>query len=416
MLSPSGLIPPPNPGEIAKDEKALPPGRESHDWLTTFLHHTEWGEAPTYFYFWTGVFTIAAALRRRVYLNMGSFRWYPNLYVLIVAPPGVVAKSTTADLGIDLLRQVPGIHMGPATLTWQALYDAFSEVGEEFEIKPNVMETQHALIINSSEFGITLNPRDTEMIDQLVHIWDGREMFKRTRKDGQLIIPTPCLNMIACTTPSWIAENVPQYLIGGGLTSRMLFVYAEEKARYIAYPKEHLPDDHSDRKSRLIRDLERISLLKGEFTLTPEAISWGTSWYETFHKTESKQIDKTILGGYIARKQTLTHKVAMCLSASLNDSLLITQPILERAVALVTELETNMPMVYSKIGMKTEANAAQQILAFLDRYDGKAPFALLYRYMFKIFPDVSEFEKLLVGMIDAGYITINKAERMVIKS
>jgi len=74
-----------------------------------------------------------------------------------------------------------------------------------------------------------------------------------------------------------------------------------------------------------------------------------------------------------------------------------------------------MPQVYSKIGMKTEANSAQQILAFLDRHDGKAPFSLLYRYMFKLFPDVGEFEKLLIGMIDAKFITINKAERMVIK-
>jgi hypothetical protein len=195
----------------------------------------------------------------------------------------------------------------------------------------------------------------------------------------------------------------------------MLFVYAEDKARYIAYPKEHLPDDHADRKGRLIRDLERISLLKGEFSITPDAIEWGTQWYENFHKTESKQIDKTILGGYIARKQTLTHKVAMCLSASLNNSLVITKEILERAVNLVTELETNMPMVYSKIGMKSEANSAQQVIAFLDRYDGKAPFSLLYRYMFKHFPDVDEFEKLLIGMIGAGYISISKADRMVIK-
>lgn len=388
--------------------------RETRDWLTSFVAASEWGEAPSYFYFWVGVATIAAALRRKVWLDMGEFVWYPNLYTLLVAPPGVIQKSTTADIGMTLLAQVPGIHFGPSTLTWQALYDAFAEVGEEFDVPgENRTLLQFPLVINSSEFGITLNPKDTEMVDQLVHCWDGRPMKKRTRKDGEVSISAPCLNMIACTTPSWIAENVPHYLIGGGLTSRMLFVYGDAKARYNAYPKLKMPPDHRVRRERLVRDLERISHLCGGFELTPEAIAWGTEWYEHFHKVESKQIDKTLLGGYVARKQTLTHKVAMCLSASQGDSLVIDRPTLERAVALISELEQQMPLVYSKIGLSAGANAAEQVAAFLERYDGTAPFILLYRYMHKLFPNPDDFDNLLSGMINAGYITIDRAARTI---
>lgn len=389
--------------------------REIPDWLSEFTRNAAWGEAPQHMYFWVGVATIAAALRRRVWLDMGTFDWYPNLYTLLVAPPGVIAKSTTADLGFTrILKKVPGINFGPATLTWQAIYDAFTEVGIEFEV-PGEKEnrTEFALAILSSEFGITLNPKDTEMIDQLVHIWDGREMRKRTRKDGDLIISTPCLNLIACTTPSWIAENVPKYLIGGGLTSRMLFVYADAKVQYIAYPGDVIPKDYKERNDRLIRDLERISNLVGKFTLTPEAKAWGKEWYETFHKIESKQIDATILGGYIARKQTLVHKVAMCLSVSLSDNLIIDKPILERAVKLITHLEAEMPLVYSKIGMSPEAAAGEQVIEFLKRYQGVAPYALLYRYMHKQFPDEEKFQTVIFGLIEAGYVNINKATRTV---
>lgn len=388
--------------------------RETRDWLTEFVSATQWGEAPVYFYFWVGVGTIAAALRRKVWVPMGTFQWYPNLYILLVAPPGVIQKSSTADLGlVHLLKNVPGINFGPSTLTWQALYDAFAEVGEEVNISPDLMITQHALVINSSEFGITLNPKDTEMIDQLVHIWDGREMHKRTRKDGLLIIPTPCLNMIACTTPAWIAENMPRYLIGGGLTSRMIFVYGEEKARYIAYPFKHMPLDYKERQGRLVRDLERIASLKGEYTLTPEATEWGTDWYERFHRVESKKLDPTLIGGYIARKQTLVHKVAMILSASQGDSMLITLADLQRAEGCISELEKNMPLVYSKIGMSRESNAGEQIIAFLQRYEGKAPWTLLYQYMHKTFPRVEDAEDVLRGLIEAGYVTIDKGARMV---
>jgi len=391
--------------------------RELPDWLTEFVRNTEWGEAPVHMYFWTGVATIAAALRRRVWLPMGTFVWYPNLYTLLVAPPGVVAKSSTVDLGFQhLLKRVPGINYGPATMTWQALYDAFAEVGEEFPISPTEQGQQFALTIQSSEFGITLNPKDNEMIDQLVHIWDGREMKKRTKKDGELLIPTPCLNLIACTTPSWIAENLPRYLIGGGLTSRMIFVYADKKARYIAYPQDHMPLDYQERQGKLVRDLERISTLVGAFTLTKDAKQWGNEWYENFHKNEAPKLDASLLGGYIARKQTLVHKVAMCLSVSMGDSLIINRELLERAAALISQLEAEMPKVYSQLGQTADAFGADQVVAFLDRMGGEAPYTLLYRHMHKTFPDSAKFDSILTGLLDAGYIHLDRATGKIRKA
>lgn len=392
-----------------------PKKRELNDWLTEFMQNTAWGEAPDYFYFWVGVATIAASLRRRVWLDMGTFTWYPNLYTILVAPPGIVQKSSTSDLGMRLLKQIPGIHQGPSTLTWQSLYDAFLEVGDEFPISPTETRTQFPLYINSSELGITLNMTDMDMVNQLIHMWDGYELKKRTRQDGELCIPTPSLNLIACTTPSWIAENVPQYLIGGGLTSRMLFVYGEEKARYIAYPQQHMPSDYAERQGRLVRDLERISQNIGSFTLTPDAYKWGADWYEHFHKVEAPKLDKTLVGGYIARKQTLVHKVAMVLSISQSDDLIITRELLERAVQLITQLEESMPKVYNKIGMTTDSQASLQVLAFLERFGGSADFNMLYRYMHRYYPDPEVFEGVLSGMIEANYIKIDKAARLVIK-
>jgi hypothetical protein len=398
-----------------KPEKP-PTLRELPDWLSEFMETAKWGEAPPYFYFWTGVATIAAALQRRTWLPMGTFTWYPNLYTILVAPPGIVQKSSTSDLGMRLLKQIPGVHQGPTTLTWQSLYDAFQEVGHEFEISPTETATQFPLYINSSELGITLKMQDTEMVDQLVHMWDGYELKKRTRMDGEMVIPTPSLNLIACTTPSWIAENVPAYLIGGGLTSRMLFVYGEHKERYVAYPQRHIPADYVARQSRLVRDLERIHNLVGAFSLTEDAYKWGEDWYEDFHKNQAPKLDKTLIGGYIARKQTLVHKVAMILTVSLGDSLVISRQTLERSAALISQLEEHMPKVYSRIGMTADANAAQQILAFLERYDGKADFNLLYRYMHRYYSDPVIFENVLKGMIEANLISINKSTREVIKS
>jgi len=389
--------------------------RELSDWITEFMHGAEWGEAPPQFYFWTAVATVAATLRRRVWLDMGTFTWYPNLYTVLVAPPGIVQKSSTSDLGMRLVKQIPGISQGPTTLTWQSIYDAFLAVGTEFPITPTETRSEYALYVNSPELGITLNMKDTDMINQLIHMWDGYELKKRTRMDGELLIPTPCLNLITCTTPSWIAENVPQYLIGGGLTSRMLFIYGDKKARYVAYPQRHLPPDYTERQGKLLRDLERISQIVGGFSLTPEAYAWGEEWYEHFHKVEAPKLDKTLIGGYIARKQTLVHKVAMVLSISRDSSLVINRETLERASKLVSELEDNMPKVFSQIGTNKDSNASYQVLSFLERYGGQADFNILYRYMHPHYPNPEVFQDILVGMIEAGLIRIDRAKRLVIK-
>lgn len=393
----------------------LAKARETHDWLSAFIDFTQHGEAPTKMYFWVGVATVAAALRRRVWLDQATFKWYPNLYTLLVAPPGVVSKTTTAKLGFDLLRKVPGINFGPDVVTWQALLDAFNDVHEMVMYQGAPMEMS-ALTIAVGEFGNFLRPDDRDMVDQLVNLWDGEPLKKRTRMDGEQFIQNPCLNVIGCTTPSWIAQNFPEYLIGGGLTSRMLFVYADAKQQYVAYPFTKVPPNFEYKRGVLIRDLERISQLLGPITMTPDAIEWGEEWYKHFHQVEARQIDETILGGYINRKQTLVHKVAMVLSASQGDSLVIDRAILERAVGLISELEGEMPKVYSRIGLSQESSASLTIIAFLKRANRPVEFTELYRYVHKVFPNPEDFNTVVVGMKKAGMLVIDQTPAGVVFS
>jgi hypothetical protein len=107
--------------------------RNHADWLKAFVDYASYGEAPKRMYFWTGVSTLAGALRRRVWIDQFYFQWYCNMYVILVAPPGVVSKTTTADVGMNLLRQVPGIGFGPSVVTWQALVQGFAQAAETFE-------------------------------------------------------------------------------------------------------------------------------------------------------------------------------------------------------------------------------------------------------------------------------------------
>jgi hypothetical protein len=270
--------------------------------------------------------------------------------------------------------------------------------GETLEMSP--------LIINASELGYFLHPDDNVMIDQLVNLWDGKPVKTRTRMHGEAIIQNPSLNLLGCTTPTWIAQNFPDYMIGGGFNSRVLFVFADAKANYVAYPVDEVPADFLQKRESLIRDLESISKLVGPVAMTPTAKAWGKEWYERWHKVDSRQIDESLLSGYINRKQTLVHKIAMALVVSRGDELEITEKDLERAVTLITELEAEMPKVYSRIGNDPRAQVGDEVLSFLRRTGGSATFQLLFSWARKRFPIHKEFEDILIGLREAGLVDI----------
>jgi hypothetical protein len=384
--------------------------RHFSDWLTAFCDYASFGEAPRRMYFWTGVSTLAGALRRKVWIDQAYFKWYPNFYVVLVAPPGIVSKSTTAGIGMNLLRRVPGIRFGPDVVTWQALVTAFAEAAETFECNGQI-HTMSPITIESSEFGNLLNPSDKDMVDLLVSLWDGKQGYfeKRTKMSGNDRVENPWINLIACTTPSWIAGNFPEYMIGGGFTSRCIFVYAEEKERYVAYPGLVVPRDLSDTADKLVSDLEHISvLLSGSYRLSPDAVLWGEKWYRDHYEgTRAPDLDDDRFGGYIARKQTHIHKLAMVLTASQTDEMVIKAESLALANEMVTDLERDMPMVFSKIGRSDLSFQVERLVAWIRKRKSATP-EELYRQFHAAFPSASEYEDVITGLARAGIVKIEQ--------
>ena len=383
--------------------------RHHSDWLAAFMDYASYGEAPHHLYFWSGVSAVAGALRRKVWIDQAYFKWHPNFYIVLVAPPGIVSKSTTAGISMNLLRQVPGIRFGPDVVTWPALIGAFAESTEGFEVNGE-LHIMSALTLESSEFGNLLNPQDKEMVDLLVALWDGKpgKFEKKTKHSGNDSVENPWINLIACTTPSWIAGNFPEYMIGGGFTSRCVFVYADQKAKFVAYPGLRVPRDLKQLEAKLVEDLTHISMLAGEMRLTPAALEWGESWYHKHYTVRSANLDDDRFGGYIARKQTHIHKLAMILSVANGDSLWITDEHLQIADQMVTDLEPDMQFVFSKIGKSDSALYAERLIWFVHS-KGKVPYHEAYRYVHSYFPSMRDFEDILAGCLRAGYVKLEQS-------
>jgi hypothetical protein len=340
-----------------------------------------------------------------VWIDQVYFRWFPNFYIILVAPPGVVAKSSTVSIGMSMLREVPGIHFGPDIVTWQSLVADFAESTEAFEIAGD-FHPHSPMTLESSEFGNLLDPRDKAMVDLLVSLWDGKQgsLKKSTKTGGKDEIENPWINMIACTTPSWIAQNFPEYMLGGGFTSRCVFVYAEEKARLVPYLSKVMQAGHQEQRRKLIEDLIDISKGPlGEYTLSPEAFLWGAEWYNRHYSNRAINLEDDRFGGYIARKQTHIHKLAMIIAASESNNMQITPHHLEVADTMVTDLEPDMSRVFSKIGKSDFSFYADRLIQYIHR-TGTVTYQEAYRFVHTHFPSVRDFEDVLAGLVRAGFV------------
>jgi len=383
------------------------PHPESNSWLKAYLDHQRYSESPEQFHFWTGVSTIAGALRRRVWIDQRHFQWTPNMYIVLVGPPGVAAKSTSLRAGLSMLERVPDITFGPQSMTWQALIKSFKRSQSTISVPGSATPvTMSCITTGVSELGTFLNPEDREFMDLLTAMWDGqKEVYRReTKGDGQVELINPWLNLIGCTTPSWLTKNFPEDLVGGGLTSRIVFVYGEKKRQLVAYPAEAITDaDYLEEEKALVHDLAQISELVGPYILTPEALRWGERWYASHNNGGlPAHLASGRFDGYVARKQTHIHKLAMVLAASRRSHLRIEPFDLQDAERYISELETDMLQVFNSIGVSKEAKVTNEVLALIRNYR-KIDVQTLWRQCIKTHKP-EDFKKSILAAIEAGYV------------
>jgi hypothetical protein len=377
------------------------PTRKLASWFQAYAKYTEGTEAPAEFHMWTAVSTIAGALNRKCWIDMGSFSIYPSMYIIFVAPPGVATKSTTAGIGTSMLDETESIQMASSSGTWQAMLDELQEAERVVTLTPGKPQvTISPLHVFASELGTFLNMSDNGQIDMLVDLWDGKQKFKRrTRGSGVQEIIRPYVNLLGCTTPSWLSNNAEDYFIGGGFFSRTIFVYADTKQRLIPYPTDTFNHSiHAD----LQEDLKQISKLAGEFTLDEEAKAWGTQWYIDTYENTPEHLKGEKFQGYIARRQNHLHKVAMVVSAGTRCDMVITQEHMEIANGMLFMAESNLKTIYDSIVTNDKIGAFKLVKQVIKTLGKSSKPALFNEVSHKISYD--DFENACKALLFSGEV------------
>lgn len=393
--------------------------RNFKNWLKAYCQFTESSEAPLDFHFWTGVSTVAAVLRRRVWKDELHFKWTPNFYIIFVGPPGVVTKSTTLNIGYKLLEQIKTpqgqqiILFGPDSMTWHGLAKNFEKAVAYHSYKDAQGKDQKVLMspltCSVSELGTFLRPDDPGLISFLTDVWDGKDrpFVHTTSSSGEIKIESPWLNVIGATTPAWLQNNFPPGLISEGIGSRIIFVFGDKKRRLTAYPSRAVKIvDHALMEKQLLEDLMQIEKIIGPYDLSDEAYTWGEDWYQKHNTTSNPVMASGRYGGYLARKQTHLHKLAMVLAASKRDNLIIEKEDLIEADAILGETERSMIKVFESIGVVEEAKHIAELTAFVKAHQWITSNDL-YRLCYNIMSE-RDFKQAVKIAIDGGLLEVTK--------
>lgn len=386
--------------------------RHHEDWLKAYMRYSRFSESPDKYHLFCAISTIAGALRRKVWIDQGDFQWTPNFFIFLIGPPGVVQKSTSIDIGYDLLKELPGVYVAPQSGTWQELVQRMSKHSDTVILSGGETFTHSSLTGAIRELGTFLKMDDTAAINALVSLWDGKMggWDHATKGKGSDIIYNPWINLIGGATDSWVRENLDHYFIGGGMASRSLFIYANKKRHLTALPAKARREagfDRNDARIKLLEDLATISELKGDFYLTEPAELWMEQWYTALNSEETvKRYQQMRLGDYFARRQTHLSKLAIILSAAQSDSKQVTEVHLQTAEIILNEAEADMAYLFGLVGMADDAKHVQAILT-LCQGAGTISKATLWRCLMNQIGDYGRFEKALLSASRAGYIFLN---------
>lgn len=381
--------------------------RTLKNWLKAYMDYTAPLEAPDTLHFWTGVSTLAAVLQRKVWIDEHYFQWTPNFYIILVGPPGIVAKSTTMSVGQSLLEEAGGVYFGPDSFSWQSMPDAFRDSRKRLELVDGTLLPMSPITCCVSELGTFLNPRDQELVSFLIDVWDGKLTTKRrrTRMHGLEEVENPWINVIGCTTPSWLQDNMPPVMVGGGLTSRILFVYANKKRHLNARPsKMTVSPEMQELRVRLVADLQHIDeTLIGPYELDAEADAWVERWYAELWGQENGNGMDNRYEGYKARKQTHLMKLSMVLAASRRDDLLIKVNDLEQANTILNTVEGYMTNVFDSIGAAPSSRFIDLTCSFIKAFE-----AINHQDLWKLCMrqmSQEDFKASIEGATQAGMIS-----------
>lgn len=321
-------------------------------------------EPPLQYHLWTAISVLAGALQRKVYVKWGSDTIFPNLYIILVGPPGRARKGTALKIGKGILEEI-NVELVSESITTEGLIRRMARTPQNFTDPTSSQVIIHcSLTCISEELSVFLGQKDIKFLATLCDWYDSADHWTyETKNQGVDKLEGVCFNLLGATTPDWIPSTLPKEAIGGGFSSRVVWIVEEKKQKVVEVPTIAEPI-----RDALIHDLEVIHLLMGQMDFSPDALAYYTKFYRTQERCielDKPPINHPQFAGYCDRRATLIKKLSMVCCASRTDARVIEAQDMERAERFMIQAERRMPQAFKGLGEARYVAVTQLFMDYL---------------------------------------------------
>ena len=342
------------------------------NWISSYVNAiTPITEAPDAYVYWSAISVVSAVLKKKVWIQRGTFKVYPNQYIILVGPPGV-GKGTAMHPAHAFIKEYKP-ELSNYLSDRITAPEIISRLAAGFQTQSIVnghvvTATESTACIMATELSTFLGSSDW-MTSFLCDTWDRSKFEYGTKNKGSYAIKDMCVSLIGACVPDFIrrinGKTSSAEAINSGFTARTIFVFANEKSKKLPWPTQ-LKDTNggADTITNLRYDLEQIAQVNGEYTFTQEAIDTFNQWYAKLGATDT---DSDVVRHFKSRQDVHVFKVAMCLAAASNDKLVIDRWCLFTAIQLVQGVLDTLDITFRGVGESTLSEATAKVQTYLER-------------------------------------------------
>ena len=407
--------------------------RRFKDFIQASVDAVKDSPIPKPFAKWTALSAVSGALGRRVWFPMPNYNIGSNLFVILIASPGrnksvslilpfskVFSRLTSPvgateddhnfNSGLDEygLRKYPLYTIQDRITPEKLAVDMTKVTRLDLRLctEENPEFDDSSLTLVTSEFGTFMGRNERYLQMFLTDMWDAKDSYShKTKTAGEYIIQGPCLNWIACATPTQFVDNLPEDAKSQGLLSRIIPVF---------YEGEKIPQDLRQKVisehtiNDLRNDLSKIALMRGPMEFERDAFEVANT--DIFDGIQPEPTDPH-LSEYCQRRVSHFLKVAMSVSASRSSSCKISKDDWTITKEIMFDMEQNMPKALEGFGMAKTGRIAHDMKVWLDATlstSGKNHMQLRFfkRELLRKIQNPGELDQTIKAMQDSGYIKL----------
>lgn len=380
-------------------------GRILPSWLDGFVTYTQPISSTDRFRLWAGIGAISAVLNRKVWTVLRGTPLYANSYIILCGKAG--AGKSQAIVQAKQMMVAGGAGVLPSSLTKEKLYLQFNDKYVRMvKIADDPIGLPlTAVVAASEELGVLLRAQDEDFMTVLTDWWDNPNVWTYdTKASGHIRIERLSFNILAGTTPQWLAEHLPVTAYDLGFAARLILVNDETPSARDNPLFTGTLD--TDLQVALQHDMARIARLNGEFVFTQDAKDALIAWHSSGMEPKPRE---PRLESYNGRRVVHLVKLMMVLAAARGDKMEITKGDFEKAKAFLLDAESAMPKALEYTGkneyMTSILKAEQYIYETQQRYKRAVPESLLKNFLIREVP-VALVGKIIQAMLDTNRIVV----------